>query len=105
MTLNDIKKINVYQTRTIASACQDEKTLAYVLNCLQKFYAGDYGEVDQEDTDANNADLESGYGHILARYNGAFNLNGSFYIEAHFDKDHLQDVDFTQIMIMYPEER
>ena len=105
MTLADLKQFKTLQTRTIATACQDQQTFLYVVDCLNRFYAGDYGEICQEDTDYNNADLANGYGHILARYKGKFKLQGDFYIEAHFDKDHLQDIDYTQIMIMYPDER
>jgi hypothetical protein len=106
MTLEDLKQMPLLQTRTIAEACKkDERTHKYIVECLQRFYAGDYGEICAEDTGYNNDDLASGYGHVLARYKGKFALEGDFYIEAHFDADHLQDVDYTQIMIMYPRER
>lgn len=105
MTLADIKKLPTLQTRTIAEACKDPQTLLYVSNCLTRFYAGDYGEIGQEDTDANNSDLAEGYGHILARYKRAGRLEGDFYIETHFDKDHLNNIDYSQTLIMYPSER
>ena len=106
MTLDDVKQFPLLQTRSIADACQkDARTHSYIVECLQRFYAGDYGEICQEDADYNNEDLQQGYGHILARYKGQFALEGDFYIEAHFDKDNLQDIDYTQIMIMYPRER
>lgn len=93
------------QTRTIAEALEDAKTLDYILSCLARFYAGDYGEVPEEDTAANNDDLESGYGHILARYKQTEKLTGDIYIESHFDKDNLQNIDYTNTLIMYPFER
>lgn len=105
MTLEDIKKIKVLQTRTIAEACKDANTLDYILECLGRFFSGDYGEICEEDTQYNNQDLAEGYGHILARYKGKYNLSGDIYIESHFDKDHLTDIDYTNTMIMYPEER
>lgn len=105
MTLEDLKTIPLLQSRSIAAAAEDEQTHAYIVECLRRFLAGDYGTVCEEDTAANNSDLKNGYGHILARYEGKYQLTGDFYIETHFDKDHLQDIEYTQTMIMYPEER
>lgn len=110
MTLDDLKRIDVLQTRSIAEACNQEReggaeTLAYIIKCLNRFYSGDYGEIDQEDTDANNSDLAEGYGHILARYKQAHNLAGDIYIETHIDKDHTGDIEYNNTMIMYPAER
>ena len=110
MTLADLKNIDLLQTRSIAEACSPDKvggaeTLAYIIKCLDRFYSGDYGEIDQEDTDANNSDLAEGYGHILARYKQAHNLAGDIYIETHIDKDHTGDIEYNNTMIMYPAER
>ena len=105
MTLNDLKKIPVLQTRSIAHAAEDPETHDYIVDCLQRFYKGDYGEICEDDTQANNEDLKSGYGHILAAYPAAFKLEGRIYIEAHFDKDNLTDIDYTNLVIMYPDER
>lgn len=110
MTLADIRKIDLLQTRSIADACRQDKeggaeTLAYIIKCLNRFYTGDYGEVPPEDTEANNSDLAEGYGHILARYKQAHNLTGDIYIECHFDKDHAGNIDYNNTMIMYPDER
>lgn len=105
MTLEQLKTIPLLQTRTIAEACKDPNTLDYILECLARFYAGDYGEICEDDTNANNYDLSEGYGHVLARYKAKHSLTGDFYIESHFDKDHLTNIDYTQTLIMYPEER
>lgn len=105
MTLSNLYTMPLLQTRAIAAAAEDPETMRYILKCLHRFYSGDYGEICADDTAANNAELLSGYGHILARYKQAFKLSGDIYIEAHFDKDHLTDINYTQILIMYPEER
>lgn len=105
MTLEDLKKVPMLQTRTIAEACKDPETHMYILSCLSRFFTGDYGLICEEDTEYNNEDLKSGYGHILARYEGKYSLLGDIYIETHFDKDHLTDIEYTNTMIMYPEER
>lgn len=81
MTLDDIRKLRTLQTRTIAAACEDESTLAYVIQCLQRFYKGDYGKPQ-----------------------GA--LTGSIYIEAHFCADvDISNVDYNNTMICYCDER
>jgi len=106
MTLEDLKKIKLLQTRSVAEAMtKDEKTFAYVADCVNRFWAGDYGEVPTEDTDANNNDLSCGYGHVLAHYKQAYELTNDIYIEAHFDKDNLNDIDYTQTLVMYVDER
>lgn len=106
MTLEDMKQLQTLQTATIAEDMKDEETFFYVVNCLNRFYSGDYGEVPPEDTEANNRDLNEGYGHILARYKAYGKLKGDFYIEAHFDKDApAEDVDYNNVFICYPEER
>lgn len=105
MILDDLRKMPVLQTRTISYAGEDPETHNYIMDCLQRFFKGDYGDICKDDTEANNADLKSGYGHILAAYPGDYKLQSRFYIEAHFDKDNLNDIDYTQIVIMYPDER
>ena len=106
MTLDDLKKIQVFQTRTIAEACKDAHTLQYVVSCLQRFYKGDYGEICAEDAGYNNEELADGYGHVLARYKPAGTLTDDIYIEAHFSVDvDISDVDYNNTMIMYCDER
>lgn len=105
MKPEDMKQFPLLQTRSTAEAMKDEATLMYVIDCVNRFYKGDYGTVCAEDTEANNNDLQCGYGHVLARYEQAHKLESDIYIEAHFDLDHLADVNYTQTMIMYPFER
>lgn len=105
MTLTDLQKIPVYQTRTIAEACKDSPaTHNYIVDCLHRFFTGDYGEVPQEDTDANNADLLDGEGHVLARYKARHKLEGDIYIEAHFSES-MPGIDANNTMVMYCGER
>lgn len=106
MILADLKKMPVLQTRGInAAEAGDPQTHNYIIDCLFRFYSGDYGEICEDDIAANNADLEAGEGHILARYKGKYNLTRDFYIEAHFYEPKLNDIDYTNILIMFPEER
>lgn len=107
MTLDDLKKIKVFQTRTIAEACKrDIQTLAYVSDCLNRFYKGDYGEICAEDTEANNTELDEGFGHVLARYKARHALESDIYIETHFSADmDISELDYNNTMIMYCNER
>ena len=104
MTLEDLRKQDILQTRTVAAACQDTETFEYLLACLERFFSGDYGEICEEDTEYNNQDLAEGEGHILARYKARFALEGDIYIEAHFSKS-MPGIDANNTMIMYCEER
>lgn len=105
MTLEDIKKNSLLQTRAIAEACKDSpETFDYIISCLARFFGGDYGEVPPEDTEANNKDLEAGEGHVLARYRPAGNLAGDIYIEAYFSAS-MPGMEANNTMIMYTGER
>lgn len=105
MNFEELKQIPLLQTSSIAEACQDAETLKYILACLARYYAGDFGEVCEEDTLANLEELAEGYGHVLARYKQAKTLNDEIYIESHFDKDNLTDINYTNTLIMYTFER
>lgn len=104
MTLKDIEKIPLYQTRTIAQATEDKATALYIGDCLRRYYSGDYGEIPQEDTAANNAELAAGDGHILARYNAAHQLQHDIYIESHFSNT-IDGINDNNTLIMYVWER
>lgn len=107
MTLEDLKRISVFQTRTIAEICKrSPETHAYIVECLQRFYKGDYGEIGQEDTAANNSDLSYGCGHVLARYKAKHALESDIYIESHFDAEvDNTEIDYNNTMICYVNER
>lgn len=101
MTLDDVKRLDMLQTRSIAEATRDERTHAYIVKCLQRFFAGDYGTVPQEDTDANNAELAAGEGRIVARYRQAHELQEDIYIIAVFSDEMQGVIDANHIMLMY----
>jgi len=106
MTLEDLQKIPVLQTATInETAGKDPETMHYIITCLRSFWSGNYGTVCDDDTAANNSDLAEGCGHVLARYPQKYKLIDDIYIEAHFDADNLDNIDYTNTLIMYPDER
>lgn len=106
MKLEDLRGIPCYQTASIAEAIKSDKnTLAYILACLERFYAGDYGLIPEEDIEANNSDLANGCGHVLARYEAREALEHEIYIESHFDALEAGNVDFNNTMICYTFER
>ncbi len=83
--LND----DVAESRKMANA---------VFNALRCFSNGDWGKIDQEDKDANNADLEARDGHVLGRYSTP---KGDIYINLVFDEPSLQS---DVAVIMYCDE-
>ena len=105
MTLDDLRQLPLLQTSAIAASWNDSpETLAYLSDCVNRFYRGDYGEVPKEDVDANNSDLRAGEGHILARYEGKYSLEGDIYTEAYF-YDSVPDMDYNHVMVVYCVER
>ena len=105
MTLCELRRLPLLQTRSIAASWEGSpETFKYISECLNRFYNGDYGEVPQEDTDANNMDLLSGEGHILARYEAKYNLDGDIYIEAYISES-MPGIDANHTMVMYCNER
>lgn len=61
----------------------DEATAQAVYKALKRFNSGDWGNVPQEDKDANNADLTRREGRVLARYDTP---NGDIYINLSFEE-------------------
>ena len=105
MTLDSLRQLPLLQTRSIAASCEGSpETFAYIIDCVKRFYRGDYGKVGQEDTDANNDDLRAGEGHILARYEGRYNLDSDIYIESHFSES-APGIDANNTLIMYCNEK
>ena len=100
MTRLQLQKIPMFQTATIAAAAEDPETRNYIVSCLMKCYAGDYGIVPADDTEANNSELEAGEGHILAYYPAAAALDGEIYIDVHFSESN-PGQDFNYGMVMY----
>lgn len=104
MTLSDVRLLPVLQTRGInADASRDKsgQTHNYIVDCLMRLYAGDYGEIPEEDTAANNDELQAGEGRILARYKAAHDLTEDIYIIAAFSQSMPDIIDANHTMIMY----
>ena len=83
------------------------QTREYIQSCLNLYFKGDYGMIKkyQDDVDANNRELESGYGRILARYASNFDLEEDIYIITYFDKDApIDDIDRCNTTILYVSE-
>lgn len=101
MKLEDLQTLPLFQTRSIAAAADDPETLEYIMECLGRFFAGDFGTVPADDTAANLADLEAGGGHVLARYPAKKTLADDIYINAVIDDRAPDVVDANNIMVMY----
>lgn len=103
MVLSDIQKLPVLQTKAVSIANEDELTHNYIVESYRRMIAGDYG-VGTEDTEANNEELKSGYGRLLCRYPKKEKLSNDIYIIANFNKDMLNDIDYSHTMILYVDE-
>lgn len=101
MKAQDLQNSTIVQTATVAEATKDPKTLYYVQTCLDLFFSGMYGEVPEEDTEQNNAELEAGEGRIVARYKKEEKLTDDIYIIAYFSESNPGDIDFNNITILY----
>lgn len=100
MTRLQLQQIEMFQTATIAAAAADPETRNYIISCILKCYAGDYGIVPAEDAEANNSELEAGEGHILAHYPAAEELESDIYVDIHFSESN-PGQDFNYGMVMY----
>ena len=103
MTLADIRKLPVFKSQAVAAAEQADKgdTHNYLVDCLTALFYGDYGNVPQEDTDANNNELTAGEGRIVAKYDKKHALKEDIYIVALFSQEHADKLEENRIMILY----
>ena len=86
MTRLQLQQIPMFQTAAISEAIKADGAAPYIMDCLLRCYAGDYGIVPAEDTAANNSELEAGEGHILAHYPAGRGLDSDIYIDIHFSE-------------------
>lgn len=103
MTLEEIKRNGLFQTAGIAEAAKDQRTMWYIMDYLQSYFTGNYGEIPPEDTDANNAELAAGEGRILARYKQAYTLTDDIYIQSYFSQS-TPGPECNNTLIMYRNE-
>lgn len=87
MTLDDISTNNIILTGPIMAATKDQEQQDYIYYCLERFFSGDYGEIPADDIVANNKELETGAGRLIAKYPPASGMKEDFYIMAHFNED------------------
>lgn len=100
MKLEDLKSLPPLITSRLAWDARKPEIHNYIVECLRKFFAGDFGEIDSEDTQYNLNELAAGFGHCLARYKGRQDMQDDIYINGVFaaERPGLED---NHIMIMY----
>ena len=104
MTLEQIALNKTMQTAAVAADSRTAEGLTYIGECLRQFYAGNYGIVPAEDTEANNSELAAGYGRIVARYKAAAGLKEDIYIIAFFNADEPNNTDANYTIVHYVSE-
>lgn len=82
-------------TKTLKEHCEEHGIQVNVF--LDQYVAHQWGELDQEDIDANNAELNEEAGHILAKYN--LPSGEDIYIETSWNAE------FRHTSIHFPSER
>lgn len=91
-------KYQLFMTARIGEAMQDEKTQRAIIEAVQRFNAGDWGKVPDEDKAANDQDMKHRDGHALGRYGTP---GGDIYINLLFWEPSLES---AYAMIMFPDE-
>lgn len=93
------KPYQTFITRRLNDDVAENKDIAKaVYSAAQRFYNCDWGDLCQEDKEANNRDLADRDGHILGKYSTP---NGNIYINLVFDEPSIQSDAAT---IMYCDE-
>lgn len=101
MTLKELRDLELYQTAAVGEAAADPDTGVYIMECVERFYNGDFGEMPEEDSELNIQELQSGEGHCLGRYKAKFKLVGDIYINSYFSEETPDDLDYNNTLVMY----
>ena len=104
MTLKDVQKLPVLQTKAVARTAGDSETRNYVIDCLLDFFGGYYGTVPEEDTEKNNQELARGEGRIVARYPRKGELERDLFLIAEFSESY-PGADGNHVTMMYADDR
>ena len=104
MVLDDLKQLKIFQTAGVMNDIQTDptdKTHLYVVDKMQRFYSGDYGNISKKDTIKNNKVLNNGYGRIVATYERGQGLTDHIYIIAIINAaTGSEDIENNHILIM-----
>lgn len=104
VTSHDLEKLPLFESKGIAEDAVSNNTQAYIWQCFTLCFAGDYGKIPPEDAAANNKELETGEGHIIAIYPEAYDFREDLLIEFFFSESKPGEENNRGI-IMYPSER
>ena len=104
MLIRDLSELELYTSREITQVNEDKETHPYLVECLRRFYTGDFGALEEDDIRANLTELREGEGHVLARYEKKHNLRNDIYVEAIFSESR-PGGDFNKCLVMYVDER
>ena len=89
-TMKPVKEIHFVITKELFHAGEkNPETERAFIKAIDRFKAGDWGELCTEDKDANDADLKARDGHVLGKYHTP---DGDIYINLEFYDDEPQDV-------------
>lgn len=100
MSLDDLSINDMFIVGGLKEATRDKEQMDYIYYCLERFFAGDFGEIPTEDIEANNRELEKSNGRIIAKYKPEAGLTDYFYIMAHFNEEQPEE-EYNYTSIFY----
>lgn len=101
MTPRELASIPTYPTQGTAPALEDPETREYLAACFNRYFKGDFGDISEEDTAANNKALADNCGRVFARYPAAAKLESDIYIISNFEAGKMQDIEHSQTVVLY----
>lgn len=86
-------------TRGVYEAMKAPTARNYVQDCIEQFFAGNYGTMPPPDVEANRRTMAGPEGRIIGRYSAKGILEDDLYIIAYFSLLHdEQDYNYTTVM-------
>ena len=101
MIPRELASIATYPTHRTAQALEDPETREYLAACFTRYFRGDFGDISEEDTAANNSALADECGRVIAKYPAAAKLESDIYIISDFEAGKLQDIEQSQTVVLY----
>lgn len=101
MRAEELQKNHIVATAAVAAAMSDPGTADYVKMCLEKLFSGLYGQISEGDDAANAAELRSGEGRIIAKYEAQEKLTQDILIVAYFSQSNQGNPDYNNTTVMY----
>lgn len=102
MKLETLSENKIILSGFLASQGGDWDLMEDITMCLNRFFAGDFGEIPEKDAQANRDNLENEAGRIIGRYNPGGDMEAllkPIYIMAYFSETEPgEDYNYTSVL-------